>query len=335
MDKIAHLSTQQQRELFGETAAKKKMTVQITEKDFWVTWTLDRLFSHPRLSRQLIFKGGTSLSKVYGLIERFSEDIDLILDWRTLTQEDPEAERSRSKQERLNRKINEDARSYIATTMLEMVKESVEELCRAEVDDNDPFVINVFYPAAFEDPYLRPEIRLEIGPLAAWLPYETHELHSYAAEAFPDLFERRETFVPTIAAERTFWEKATILHHEANRPDSSQQPSRYSRHYYDMAIMAGSYVKEHALADLALLEQVVAFKKRFYPRGWADYEAARPGSLRLVPEGRIYTQVRSDYSAMRTMVFGAYPTFESIITTLQKLEEEINEQKSHDDSIGP
>jgi predicted nucleotidyltransferase component of viral defense system len=103
MDKIAALPAAQRSELFAETAARRGMTPAIAEKDFWVTWTLGKLFSHPELSRILMFKGGTSLSKVFGLIERFSEDIDLILDWRILTGEDPEAPRSKAKQEKLNK----------------------------------------------------------------------------------------------------------------------------------------------------------------------------------------------------------------------------------------
>lgn len=89
MDKFACLSAVQRRELFSEAAARLGMTPAVVEKDFWVTWALNRLFANPTLARLLMFKGGTSLSKVYGLIERFSEDIDLILDWRVLGGDDP------------------------------------------------------------------------------------------------------------------------------------------------------------------------------------------------------------------------------------------------------
>ena len=117
MDKVAALSTTERSELFSETAAHRGMTPAIVEKDFWVTWTLDKLFAHPELSRLLMFKGGTSLSKVFGLIERFSEDIDLILDWTILTGEDPEAARNRTQQNRLNQEIDERGQNYIAGEM--------------------------------------------------------------------------------------------------------------------------------------------------------------------------------------------------------------------------
>ncbi len=97
MESVVRLSSAERRELFAETAVRKGMTPAIVEKDFWVCWTLGRLFAHPDLSRLLMFKGGTSLSKVFHLIERFSEDIDLILDWRVVVgEDDPLAERSRS-----------------------------------------------------------------------------------------------------------------------------------------------------------------------------------------------------------------------------------------------
>ena len=185
-------------------------------------------------------------------------------------------------------------------------------------------MINVRYPAAFSDQYLRPEVRLEIGPLASWLPFETHPITSYAAQEFGGLFDIVSCEVPTIVAERTFWEKATILHHEANRPEGSTQPLRYSRHYYDLGMMAMSDVKDKALSNIKLLEQVVEFKKRFYPRGWADYDSAATGSLKLIPSEHVYKVVKDDYRAMRSMIFGKYPEFDEIMDILQKLEDEIN-----------
>jgi hypothetical protein len=300
------------------------MTPAIAEKDFWVTWTLDKLFAHPELSRLLMFKGGTSLSKVFGLIERFSEDIDLILDWTILTGEDPQAPRSKAKQEKLNKAINEQAQGYIAGDMRQQVAECIGAICQCEVDGEDPHVLNIRYPGAFADEYLRPELRLEIGPLASWLPFGEYTIRPYAAEVFPDVFVRSECRVKAIKAERTFWEKATILHHEACRPVGNPQPPRNSRHYYDLARMAASAVKETALADLGLLASVVEFKERFYPRGWARYDLAKPGTLRLVPEGHVLAAVTADYRAMATMIFGEYPEIGVIMARLKALEDEIN-----------
>ena len=324
MDRVAHLSAAQHQELFTETAARRGMTPAVVEKDFWVTWVLDRLFAVPALARLLMFKGGTSLSKAYGLIERFSEDIDLILDWRVLSDDDPLAARSRSQQNRLNDEINRLAQGYIAGELLEQVRTALGDVCQCGIGEDDPHVIDVRYPAAFSDDYLRPEVRLEIGPLAAWLPYEDRTISCYAAQSFPQLFGRSEFPVRVIRAERTFWEKATILHHEAHRPETNPQPPRYSRHYYDLARMAVSPVKAAALSDFDLLADVVAFKQRFYPRNWARYDLAVPGSLRLVPEGPVLKAVTEDYRAMATMIFGTIPPFEAILAGLQDLENEIN-----------
>jgi len=325
MDTIARMHPKQRSDLFSETAARMGMTPAVVEKDFWVTWVLDCLFRHPELARQLRFKGGTSLSKVYGLIERFSEDIDLILDWRVLAAEDPLATRSKTKQQKLNQAMEDAAVEYIAGMFLDQVRGAMEGVCDGDIDANDGHVLEIRYPAAFSDQYLRPIVRLEVGPLAAWLPHEPREIESYSAQAFPALFQRSWCTVEVIKAERTFWEKATILHHEAHRPDGNPQPPRYSRHYYDLAMMAGSPVKTAALADMQLLADVVDFKQRFYSRGWAKYELARPGTLRLVPQGAVRDAVKADYRAMGEMIFGARPGFDELMAVLQRLEQEINE----------
>lgn len=324
MDRIALLPNRERYELFSESAAKLGMVPAVVEKDFWVTWTLKQLFSHPTLSTQLMFKGGTSLSKVYGLIERFSEDIDLILDWKNLSMEDPLADRSNSRQGKLNQTINQEARRYIESTLLPLVSQVTSSCCSCSIDESDPHVINLQYPSAFPDHYLRPELRLEIGPLAAWLPHEEHEIHSYAADAFPHLFQQPNCRVQVISAARTFWEKATILHQEAHRPADRTLPPRYSRHYYDLYRMALSPVKGQALSDFGLLESVVDFKQRFYPRGWARYDLAKPDTLQLLPTNHILSALRKDYVAMGHMIFGEIPEFDEIIRTLGLLQSEIN-----------
>jgi hypothetical protein len=128
-----------------------------------------------------------------------------------------------------------------------------------------------------------------------------------------------------IAAERTFWEKATILHQQAHR--TGVMPPRYSRHYYDLHFLTRSPVKATALRDLDLLADVVAFKQRFYPCGWAHYENARPGTIRLRPDERHRRDLETDYAGMRVMVFGEVPSFGAILETLAGLEDEINYAK--------
>jgi hypothetical protein len=330
MNRVAALSRKDRNELFTVTAEKRGMgTIAIVEKDFWVCWTLKHLFEHPELSKQLVFKGGTSLSKVYGLIDRFSEDIDLVLDWRVAGgEQDPMGERSKTKQQKLNQELNEKACVYITETMLPLLNEALGSHCSLEVksDEKDQgHIIRVEYPKTSDVEGLLPYIQLEIGPLASWLPHSEHTITPYAAEDFPDQFDEPRCSVRAIDAERTFWEKATILHHEAHRPEDAVVPERYSRHYYDLCLMAADEnLRRAALGNLALLSDVVLFKQKFYPRNWANYDAAKPGTLKLIPPNHVLDAMRKDYLAMQDMIFGRRPPFEKIITALTELETEIN-----------
>ncbi len=205
-----------------------------------------------------------------------------------------------------------------------MVETALDGVCSCRADTDDPFVIDINYPAAFPDDYLRHEARLEISPLTSRLPYEKRRISCYAVEAFPKVFEHRECAIKAIEAERTFWEKATILHHEGHRPEKNPQPPHYSRHYYDMAKMAQSPVKAQALTDPELLASVVEFKQHFYPLGWARYDLTKQGTLVLVPKGHVLVSVRSDYRIMENMIFGEVPDFKEILAVLQALQEKIN-----------
>ena len=157
------------------------------------------------------------------------------------------------------------------------------------------------------------------------MPSDSFEILSFAAQKFPQVFEKTKCTVNTIVAKRTFWEKATILHHEANRPLDSAMPTRYSRHYYDLAMMALNEVKNEALADLNLLQNVVDFKQKFYPRTWAKYEESVTGTLKLLPPEFRLDSLEKDYKAMQNMIFDKYISFDEIIDILGNLEKEINE----------
>jgi hypothetical protein len=244
MDKIARRSARDRSDLFSETASKLGIRPTIVEKDFWVCLVLNLLFVKSPFKQSLVFKGGTSLSKVYRLIERFSEDIDLVLDWQLIGfgegLKDPMQNfDSKGKQDRFNKGINQLAVAFVADQLCPQLDELVrrENLgLSAAVDKTDSHAVNILYPAAFSEEYIRPEVRLEIGPLASWVPSATHIIQPYAYEAFPKLFENPDTPVVAITAERTFWEKATILHQEAHR--KMLIPKRCSRHYYDLYKLA-------------------------------------------------------------------------------------------------
>lgn len=324
MERVATWKEQDRHDLFVETSSRKGMSPAIVEKDFWVCWTLGRLFASEELAPKIMFKGGTSLSKVFGLIERFSEDIDLILDWAELSSEDPFAARSKTKQDAFNKRIVEESRVYISSHLLPEIESLLGDLCSVSGVGDQPDIIHVKYHASFSDDYLRPEVLLEVGPLAQWTPNDSHEIQPYAAEAFPELFEHPRCRVQAVCAERTFWEKATILHHEAHRSADKPVPLRVSRHYYDLARMAERDIRSAALANLDLLQSVVDFKSRFYPQNWARYELARPGTLKLIPPEHVMVEVKRDYDAMKIMIYGEAPSLDRILEVLKDLEDEIN-----------
>lgn len=119
--------------------------------------------------------------------------------------------------------------------------------------------------------------------MAAWTPSEEIQIEPYASQYYPFVFSSLGTRIRTVKPERTFWEKITILHQEANRPESKPMKPRYFRHYYDIYRMLSTSVKESAFNHLDLLNKVVEFKKKFYPVNWAKYDEATPGTLKLLP----------------------------------------------------
>ena len=323
MERIATWPASDRAELIREAGALRGMPAEVMEKDFWVCWVLNRLFRSPDMARKILFKGGTSLSKVFGLIERFSEDVDLILDWREVTEEDPAETRSVGKQDKFNKALLARAHEYLRDSFLPEVQALVGDVCEAVIEDN-PEVVMIRYPVSFPSDYLRREVCLEVGPLASWQPHAEYDVKPYAADVLPESFEKATCKVRAIMAKRTFWEKLTILHHEAHRPEYSTQPAGYSRHYYDVYRMALSSVKDAAFADLGLLKSVAAFKDKFYHRGWARYDLAKPGSIRLVPPPHVRVKIESDYNAMEFMFFGERPAFVDIMARITELEYEIN-----------
>ena len=330
MRKIAKLNIKDRNALFTNTAAKMGINTAIVEKDFWVCYMLDCLFHRSKWQDKIAFKGGTSLSKSYGLIERFSEDIDLILDWRVLgyTKEEPWEKRSNTQQDIFNKEAGKRTEKFLAEIFLPSIKADLKtelgENIDCYIDSVDPQTVVFAYEREFEDLSILPTIRLEIGALAAWTPAEEKAITPYAAEKYPKLFAEPNTSILTVLPERTFWEKATILHMEAHRPQDKKVPTRYSRHYYDLYCMANSAVKTSALANLDLLQKVVEFKDKFYHSPWAKYEEAKVGTLKLLPPEYNVKAYKDDYEHMKNMIYGKKPDFDEILAGIAKLEKEIN-----------
>ena len=331
MHEVVRMPDPKLEELFLLTAEQMAMPPGIVEKDFWVVWMLDYLFARSPWKTQLAFKGGTSLSKAFGLIKRFSEDIDLILDWRLLGYglREPWEERSNTQQDLFNEAANARSAAFLKNVFVPRIKGDLEaESGRAldiGMDAVDPNTVVFRYPCAFGDESILREIRIESGALAAWTPAQTCDIVSYAAEQYPQIFKRPAARVYTVAPERTFWEKATILHREAMRtPERGLPPGRYSRHYYDLWCLCQSCVKAKALADIPLLDAVVAFKRKFYRCNWAHYERATAKEIMLNPPEHALAALEADYRHMQNMIFGPRPAFSEILETIRHLESEIH-----------
>ncbi len=327
MESVARWPESDRRDLFEQTGANRGMSSAIAEKDFWVCWTLGRLFACEELKTKIMFKGGTSLSKVFSLIDRFSEDIDLILDWNELTSEDPYADRSNRGKDRFKKHIEELSREYFRKKLMPALEKLLGDLCSVKYPEEKPYTIDMAYPASFTDPYLRNQIRLDIQPFSKSTPNATHEVQSYAAEEFPEQFEQPRCQVRAVDAERTFWDKVTILHREAHRRKNNHIEDGQSRHYYDLARMAESTVKASALRNLDLLESVVEEKQKFFRQTWAKYDLVRPGTVRLIPPTHALREIEEDYAAMGDMFYGDVPPLAGVLEVLQDLENQINALK--------
>jgi len=330
---IARSSDTDREVLFGNAAERAGIrNPAIVEKDFWVSFTLDYLFHKSPWPQSFIFKGGTSLSKAYHVIERFSEDIDLIMDWRLLGYgiREPWEERSKTQQDKFNKKAVADASEFLTRTFAPQMEQDMRGLIgqdvnvRMDPDDKEQCTVNFFYPHVFNTNYLRQEIRLEIGPLAEWVPSHPVTITSTAAEQFPNAFSQADTVVPTVDVERTFWEKVTILHKTTASYAQKGIPPRYARHYYDLYQMSRSDVKDRAFERKELLEQDVKFKLKFYYAKNASYETAQFGTVRLVPSEAAIKDLSADYDHMRDMIYGEQPSFDEIMAAVSALEAEIN-----------
>jgi hypothetical protein len=327
-----------ERRVFFETAASKIGIIPtIAEKDFWVCWTLKILFGMSDVNKQLIFKGGTSLSKVYQVIERFSEDIDISIDKAYLgfgDLHDPEKMTSRKQKEKAIESLAAACSDYVCTRLQADLKEIIagsltESAWDLLIDpnDSDKQTLLFYYPKSMADSssiYIEQAVKIEIGARSDHWPIETRILRSIVAEQIPQSISNPSVEVRVLTAKRSFWEKATILHMYAYFPESKLVPTRQSRHYYDFFRLLNSPYKAEAVNDLRLLDRVAEHKGIYFRAGWANYHLAKKGSLRLLPAARVHIEMKRDYLAMGEMFFGQVPKWDDIIATIESFEKEFN-----------
>lgn len=322
--------------IFREVGAQRGIGPHLVEKDFWVCWLLRLIFANAELGEHLVFKGGTSLSKVFGIIQRFSEDIDLSVDPEWLGFRDaarPDAALSRSQFDKRVKELQAVCMSSVRDQFLPAMDSQIAAnlpghagtamTFEADESTNSP-VLLFAYPRVGETGTLRPQVKLEFGSLYDQRPTGVHTITPLTAEAFPAFFSEPSCRVVTLEVERTFWEKATILHVEYHRPTDKPFPRGVSRHYSDLAALSQHPAGRRAVADLDLLRQVRTFKKTYFRSSWANYDTAIPGSLHLVPSAEWHGEVERDYAAMADMFMTPPPSFKTIMTQLEDLEKKIN-----------
>ncbi len=332
MYNIARLKDKDRDAVFSKYVFEYGNNKAIVEKDFWVTLVLDYLFHKCKYKDYFVFKGGTSLSKCFNIINRFSEDIDLILKWDILTNDNPNNERSKTQQDIYNKNINRLAEEFICYKLKPLMEKDFEELLsrRVEItiDPHDPQVLNFMYPRLYEDNEsgILKYVRLEIGPLAALSPVEDVKIRPLISALNLKIFDHIETLIKTVSPERTFWEKIMILNQESHRPMEKKMPSRYSRHYYDIYKIRKSIYRDKAYSNLELLTKVREFKKKFYPISWAQYDTCVPGMFTLVPNKERLKELESDYNDMKEMINDDI-SFEMLVEGISIIEKEINNLK--------
>lgn len=322
-----------ERRLYIEQAAlRRNVSPVILEKDFWVCWLLGILFES-EFADSLVFKGGTSLSKVFGVIERFSEDIDLSLSPEFLKL--PHAGTSRNQANKWMTKaeaacgaaVQNQIGPVMEAAVVAVLGQSERAWFELLTDSNTNSPVLLFHypssqPAGFD--YLKRSVKLEFGSLTDQQPVGRHPVRPWVADVLPDAFPDWRCEVVALEVERSFWEKATILHTEYHRPAEKPTPDRFSRHYADMAALAKHPAASKAIDRHDLRNRVVEWKSQFFGSSWANYDKAKPGTFRLVPPAERRAALRRDYQTMRDMYLSEPASFDDILATLADLENRIN-----------
>ena len=342
-DEILRAEAQTRSGLFAATAQRLGTTPQNVEKDFWVCWTLDALFNGLGDGPRLLFKGGTSLSKAFGLIQRFSEDIDVTVfrdDLGIPASVENLAALSGKKRSAALDAIKEACEVYINGPLAERLATICAKTCArtglgqdaltVKADAHDRQTLLLGYPSVTPtDAYIAKSVKIESGAKSALDPYSVRTITPYVDADVP----RFDLVVPGITvvdAERTFWDKVVILHGLRRWYDIRGllrgNGQRISRHYYDLFRMLQSDSGKAATKDAALGADCVAHARMFFNRPDFDLASAQPPTFALCPDGAMVDDLRQDYRAMSVMIFGEPPEFDAVIEAIAALEAELNAQ---------
>lgn len=323
------LSFEARQELLLEAGRYLKREAAILEKDIWVCWALEVLF---KLELPMVFKGGTSLSKVYQAIQRFSEDLDITIDHKASGDvlEDPlSALVSNTKR----REFSERMRTFTIATVQDLILPHIHAMSKdlpinkiAVVENGDQIYLE--YQAVTQSNYILPQIKLEFGARNAVEPSQIHQISAdILAWDVANQLEFPEATVPVLLAERTYWEKVTLIHAEITRKNPKTTMERYSRHWYDLAQLSQHQAGIQAAQRFDLRDHVIRTKTALYGVAGVNYDAVAQQHCCLVPKDELNSALERDFNEMLSagMFDGTPPTWDDIIVTLTRLEQQINQ----------
>ena len=311
---------------------------EVIEKDWWVTAVLRAMFSLP-YAGHLSFKGGTSLSKCWHLIDRFSEDIDIAIDREYL------GFGGVLSKTQISDKLRRAACAFVRETMQhdlagQLYKSGIsKEKFKVNVDTTpvtttDPEVIGINYDSVLsfsidgkDGQYILPKVKVEVSGRSMSEPVSEVALDSMIDQVYPKApFAEPEFMVRAVLPERTFLEKVFLLHEEFARPEELIRVERMSRHMYDIGQMLKTPIAGRAINDVELYRQVVAHRRAFIGLRGFDYDTLYPATLNIVPPASVLEQWRADYEKMRLhMIYGDSVSFEELVNDLNDLNDWIKE----------
>ena len=314
--------------IYQQTGQQVGLPAVAIEKDWWVVHTLAIIFSMD-CAPSLLFKGGTSLSKGWNLIERFSEDIDLALD-RTYLGFPGELSKADI------RKLRRKSCDFMATTFTDALTVGFSEAGFADVSikcretansDEDPSIIEIYYPKLTEtDTYLKPGLLVEVGSRSLTEPFTDRTFGTLVTDNFAGRpFADAPITVPVVNPERTFLEKIFLLHEEFQRPAEKVRVDRLSRHLYDIEKLIQTPFADAALQNADLYNTIVEHRSKFAVVSGVDYARHHPQTIAFVPPANLLHMWEKDYKQMQeNMIYGESLSFTALINKLTELQRRIN-----------
>lgn len=326
------LTDEQRRETLAQAQQRTGIGVKALEKDWWVTLTLKALFQSI-YAKHLVFKGGTSLSKCWKLISRFSEDIDIALDPEAFEMK-YEEHPSKSYVDRLKR----NGCTFTSTKLLEELTNQIAALgipadaviiaadpIPEKFPDTDPQTLHLKYRSLYDpNPYIADEVEIEVSVRSLKTPFTTRPIISILSEVFPNPAYAETAFdVFVVEPRKTFLEKAFLLHEEFGKPDKTRiRSERMSRHFYDLVTNMSSGISDDALNDHDLYDHLIVHRQGYSRISWVDYQTLGHSTISFLPPPEILESYRQDYEVMLEQMIHDEnaPSFDNLMEQLKLLQ---------------